>query len=206
MTSPQEQVVSLYERHARAWVADRQRGAFLERRWLKRFIGLLPRDATVLDIGCGAGAPIASYLLDAGCRVTGIDSSPTMIELCRERHQHSEPQAEWLVADMRALALGRSFQGIVAWDSFFHLARDDQRRMFEIFRSHAAEQAPLLFTSGPDDGEAIGSYGGEPLYHASLAAQEYRSLLRDHGFAVREHVAEDPQCGRHTVWLAQREI
>jgi SAM-dependent methyltransferase len=201
MTAPEKQVVSLYERHARAWVADRQRGAFLERRWLERFVGLLPRGAAVLDIGCGAGAPIASFLLDAGCRVTGIDSSPTMIELCRARHPHSQ----WLVADMRTLALGRSFQGVVAWDSFFHLARDDQRRMFATFRAHAAVQAPLLFTSGPGDGEAIGSYAGEPLYHASLSAEEYRSLLQDHGFAVREHVAEDPQCGQHTVWLAQRE-
>lgn len=108
MTSPAEQIVGLYERHARAWVADRQRGAFLERRWLEHFVGLLPRGATVLDIGCGAG-------------------------------------------------------------------------------------------------EAIGSYAGEPLYHASLSGQEYRSLLHDHGFAVREHVVEDPACGRHTVWLAQRE-
>lgn len=205
MTSPQERIVGLYERHARAWVADRQRGAFLERSWLERFVRLLPRGAAVLDIGCGAGTPIGSYLLDAGCRVTGIDSSPTMIELCRARHANFEAQSEWLVADMRSLALGRAFQGIVAWDSFFHLARDDQRRMFAIFRSHAAERAPLLFTSGPGDGEAIGSYAGEPLYHASLAAGEYRSLLHDHGFAVCEHVAEDPQCGRHTVWLAQRE-
>ena len=201
MTSSAQSIVDLYERHARAWAAQRQRGSFLERRWLERFIGLLPGGAAILDIGCGAGTPIASYLLDAGFRITGIDSSPTMIEMCRARHPH----CEWLVADMRTLALGRSFQGIVAWDSFFHLARDDQRSMFPIFKAHAALQAPLLFTSGPGDGEAIGGYAGEPLYHASLAGEEYRSLLHDNGFAVREHIAEDPQCGQHTVWLAQRD-
>jgi len=201
MTSPAEQIVGLYERHARAWAEDRRRGSFLERRWLERFAALLPPSASVLDVGCGAGTPIASYLLDAGVRVTGIDSAPTMIEMCRARH----PGCAWRVADMRTLALGSSFQGIVAWDSFFHLTGEEQRRMFPIFRAHAASQAPLLFTSGPGDGEAIGSYAGEPLYHASLSAHEYRSLLRDNGFAVRDHVAEDPQCGQHTVWLAQRE-
>jgi hypothetical protein len=37
---------------------------------------------------------------------------------------------------MRQLALGRPFDGIVAWDSFFHLGHDDQRRMFAIFADH----------------------------------------------------------------------
>lgn len=201
MGSPAEQVVGLYERHARAWDADRQRGAFLERQWLERFVALLPRGASILDVGCGTGTPIARFLLEAGFQVTGVDSSPTMIEMCRSRC----PTGEWFVADMRALALAREFQGVVAWDSFFHLARDAQRRMFPIFKSHAASRAPLLFTSGTSDGEAIGSYAGEPLYHASLSTHEYRSLLSDNGFAVREHVAEDLQCGQHTVWLAQME-
>ena len=40
--------------------------------------------------------------------------------------------------------------------------------MFPIFRDHAAAGCALMFTSGPSAGEAIGSYQGEPLYHASL--------------------------------------
>ena len=104
---------------------------------------------------------------------------------------------------MRELALGRSFDGIIAWDSFFHLCPDDQRRMFPIFRQHARSDAALMFTSGPEHGEEIGSFEGEPLYHASLDAAEYRSLLDQSGFRVVSHVVEDPDCGRHTVWLAQ---
>jgi hypothetical protein len=34
------------------------------------------------------------------------------------------------------LSLQRSFDGILAWDSFFHLNHDDQRRMFPVFRAH----------------------------------------------------------------------
>ncbi len=79
--------------------------------------------------------------------------------------------AEWAVADMRTLALGERFRGLVAWGSFFRLAHDDQRRMFLVFRAHAAPGAALLFTSGPSHGEAIGAYGGEPLYHASLVVR-----------------------------------
>lgn len=91
----------------------------------------------------------------------------------------------------------------LAWDSFFHLHPDDQRQMFPIFRTHAAPRAALMFTSGPSHGEAVGSFEGEPLYHASLDSAEHRNLLAQNGFAVVAHAVEDPTCGRHTVWLAQ---
>jgi hypothetical protein len=104
---------------------------------------------------------------------------------------------------MRTLSLPQLFDGMLAWDSFFHLGPDDQRRMFPIFKQHAAPRAALMFTSGPAHGEAIGSYQGEPLYHASLDAAEYRALLKANGFEVVAQMTEDPECGNHTVWLAQ---
>jgi hypothetical protein len=76
--------------------------------------------------------------------------------------------------------------------------------MFSIFRDHAASGAALMFTSGPAQGEAIGTYQDEALYHASLDAAEYRSLLDANGFKVLDHTVEDIACGGHTVWLAQR--
>ncbi|NWJ69683.1 methyltransferase domain-containing protein, partial [Pseudonocardia sp. ICBG1122] len=41
----------------------------------------LPEGARVLDIGSGTGKPAAAHLVKAGCTVTGIDTSATMIEL-----------------------------------------------------------------------------------------------------------------------------
>lgn len=171
----------------------------MEAGWLDRFLGLLPPRPSVLDIGCGSGEPMSGYLIDHGCNITGVDSAPEMIAMCRQRH----PRQEWRVEDMRTLSLDRSFNGILAWDSFFHLAHDDQRRMFPVFRAHAAPAAALMFTSGPAHGEAIGIFEGEPLYHASLDGAEYRSLLDENGFAVIAHTIEDATCGGHTVWLAR---
>jgi SAM-dependent methyltransferase len=201
MNAPAEQIIALYERHAHAWDGDRGRSLGLEKLWLDRFTALLPQGASILDLGCGSGEPIARYLIEHGFDVAGVDTSPTLISLCRTRF----PEREWLVADMRSLSLGRRFQGLIAWDSFFHLPHDDQRCMLPIFREHLALGAALLLTTGPSHGEAIGSYNGEPLYHASLAEAEYRSLLDTNGFAVVRHVVEDPDCGHHTVWLALRQ-
>lgn len=193
-----ERIVGLYRRHARAWAEDRGT-TLLEGAWLDRFLALLPSGAAVLDIGCGSAEPIGRHLIENGHAVTGVDSSPELIAICRERL----PDQDWRVADMRTLSLGRAFDGLLAWDSFFHLRPDDQRRMFPVFRRHAAPRAALMFTSGPAHGVAMGSYRGEPLYHASLDGAEYRALLDANGFEVVAHAVEDPDCGGHTVWLAR---
>jgi SAM-dependent methyltransferase len=201
MSSEADRIAGLYERHALEWAGDRGRQThFLEKSWFDRFIALARPGGTILDLGCGFGKPIAAYLIAQGFEVCGVDSSPTMISRCRKDH----PQREWRVADMRTLALGRRFDGVLAWDSFFHLNFDDQRRMFSVFRAHAAPGAPLMFTSGPRHGEAIGELRGEALYHASLDPEEYRALLAANDFDVIDQKAEDPDCGGHTVWLARR--
>ena len=139
------------------------------------------------------------YLVEQGCALTGVDSAPEMIAVCKDRL----PEQMWYVADIRSLSLGRVFDGILAWDSFFHLCPDDQRRMFPVFRTHAAPRAALMFTSGPSYSVAMGTFEGEPLYHASLDGAEYRTLLDENDFTVVAHVVEDPACGGHTIWLAQ---
>ena len=198
--SEAERVVGLYERHARAFDAIRSKHLF-ERPWLDRFAGGLAAGASVLDIGCGSGEPMAADLIRRGLAVTGVDSSETLIGLCRERF----PSADWHVADMRGLALGRTFDALLAWHSFFHLTPNEQRAMFPLFAAHAADGAMLMFTSGPAEGVAMGTFEGEPLYHASLDPEEYRRLLRENGFAVVDHVADDPDCGGATIWLARKD-
>jgi SAM-dependent methyltransferase len=109
MASDFERIIDLYQRHAIDWDRDRGRNLF-EKPWLDRFLALLPQSASVLDIGCGAAEPIAGYLIERGCQVTGIDSSPTLIGMCKDRF----PDQEWVVAAMRLLSLDRRFDGILA--------------------------------------------------------------------------------------------
>jgi hypothetical protein len=125
-------------------------------------------------------------MVERGLHVAGVDSSPTMISFCRDRL----PDQEWIVADMRQLALGRPFDGIVAWDSFFHLDYDAQRRMFAVFANHSAVDTVLMFNTGPQHGEVVGDYKGDPLYHASLSSAEYEALLARFGFRVILHTLQ----------------
>lgn len=199
MIDDADRVIDVYRRHGRAWASERGY-ALRERDWLDRFLAPLADRPTILDIGCGSGDPIARYLIGAGCRITGIDSSAELLTMCQEKF----PEQQWLQADMRTLSLDQFFDGILAWDSFFHLSPDDQRKMFPIFGEHSAPGGTLMFTSGTSHGVAMGEYRGEALYHASLDPKEYRTLLRSNGFEVGAHVEEDPSCGGHTIWLSRR--
>ena len=187
-----------YQLHAHRF--DRERGkSLIERPYLDAVTSRIQPGTGVLDLGCGAGEPIAWYLIDQGYDVTGVDAAPAMIALCRQRFPH----ATWIEADMRGLALGRRFGAIIAWDSFFHLDQDEQRAMFPVFQQHLLPGGMLLFTSGPRAEIAIGNMYGEDVFHASLDPDEYRARLGSTGFHVLDFRLEDPHCGGHTVWLAQ---
>jgi SAM-dependent methyltransferase len=194
-----DRIIGHYERHAIAWDGDRARAVWNDKPWHERFIAFLPEGATVLDLGCGSGSPVARHMAACGLKITGVDSSPTFISLCRSRL----PGHAWIVGDMRSPPLKQLFQGILAWDSFFHLKPADQRKMFAVFHEHAAPSALLMFNAGPRHGEALGTYRGDPLYHASLDPAEYATLLDGIGFDIVAYVVEDPQAGGRTVWLAR---
>jgi len=201
MTNLSEKIIDIYERRARDFDEDRARSdRFMEKAWLDLFIDALPKGGAVLDIGCGSGQPIARYLVGQGLEITGVDSSNAMIAMCRERF----PDHSFHMGDMRALDLNATFDGLIAWDSFFHLTRDHQRRMFPIFSKHAKPSAALLFTSGHKEGVAIGALRDEALFHDSLSESEYRALLEENGFEVLKYTAQDPDCGLHTVWLGKK--
>ncbi|WP_338036486.1 class I SAM-dependent methyltransferase [Marivivens niveibacter] len=200
MSTP-ENILATYDRVGPAWAQRRDR-RLQERKWLDKMISAAPHHQgrrRVLDLGCGAGRPIAEYLADRGIAVTGVDGAQSMIALFRS----VLPQQTAIHRDMRGLSLGQTYDAILAWDSFFHLSPADQRAMFPVFAAHAADNAALMFTSGPYEGVEIGEVEGEAVYHASLSPDEYRALLSENGFTELAFAPEDADCGGRTIWLAR---
>lgn len=194
-----DDVCGKYDRIA-GWFDSNRGRQLTEREYLDIVAARLPAGASVLDLGCGAGEPLAGFFIRKGFSVTGVDGSPKMIALCRERF----PGMSWLEGDMRGLSLGRRFDAVLAWDSFFHLSKEDQRAMFAVFGAHMNPEGLLLFTSGPEEGSRSGTMQGEDFPYSSLDAGEYRRLLAEQGLSVLLHNPDDPACGGHTVWLAER--
>lgn len=197
----QKQVYKAYE-HIVDWFDKARTKTLMESEYLHLIVNSIPDGASVLDLGCGTGEPLAQFFIERGFKVIGVDGSEKMIELCRKRF----PNEEWLVADMRELNLKRKFDVILAWHSFFHLDKASQRAMFPLFAAHLKPNGILAFTSGVEEGEVWSNNGGQDLYHASLSTGEYERLLKAAAFKILTHKINDPHCGDATVWVAQKVV
>jgi len=198
MKSRPVDILPTYERESATWARGRSQ-ALWERPILEDCVAGRASGLNVLDLGCGAGQPIAQWFVARGDDVTGVDGAAAMVAEARER----VPEMEVMHADMRGLTIGRRFDIILAFNSFFHLSAEDQRAMFPVFAVHAAPGARLCFTSGHGYGEVWGRVGSSQVYHASLDPSEYRSLLSQHGFAEVWYREQDAELNGHTVWLAE---
>lgn len=181
------------------WYDEHRSRDLFEKPYLDIVIDNIKPNGKVLDLGCGMGEPIGKYFIDNGYQLTSIDGSHKLITLAKNRF----PQAKFIVKDMREIFLNKKFDLLIAWNSFFHLPQDNQRKMFQIFENHILPSGILLFTSGTSNGEVLSNNGGENLYHASLDPSEYKNLLAQHNFKIIKHKVKDPNCGDATVWVAK---
>lgn len=196
--SKQPGVCKLYEQIA-DWFDNARTKTLMEKEYLNLVLSQLDNNASILDLGCGTGEPIARFFIENGHSITGIDGSRKMITTCKARF----PEMEWIEDDMRNVNLKRHFDVVIAWDSLFHLNHADQRNMFKIFYDHIKPHGILIFTSGHKYGEVYSKMDGHIFYHASLDTEEYKGLLHQYGFEILLHKIEDPDCGEHTVWVTK---
>jgi SAM-dependent methyltransferase len=118
---------------ARAW--DRvvvPGGELLGERIFRYFEGRRPdsRGCKVLDLCCGTGRA-ARFFASKGCRVLGLDLSPSMIAQARKycRPFLRSGNVRFQVADVRAFDVGTGFDLAVSpWDALNHLEDLDQMR------------------------------------------------------------------------------
>jgi SAM-dependent methyltransferase len=107
--------------------------------WLLERLG--PCCRTVFEPGCGSGR-ILDVLASHGLEVVGIDSSPQMVALARERldgrgHAH--------IADMIEFDLGRAFDGAVSpINTLLHLTPEELQRHLEAMARHLKPGARYL--------------------------------------------------------------
>lgn len=113
------QTLQTYERDAKVflkhWGRKKYKRPLLLAEWLK----LLPGQAVLLDLGCGAGQD-ARYLTTVGHRVIGLDRAMSLLQFANGR----TPSVQLVLADIRALPLrADSLDGIWTAASLIHLPK-----------------------------------------------------------------------------------
>lgn len=168
--------------------------------WLDRFIAPLPRGGTVLDLGCGAGEPIARYLIGHYLDVVGLDYDRHAIDLARTRF----PRQRWLYGDMRTVMLEETFDGVLAWNCLSVMGRIDQGRMATRAAAWLKPGGRLLFNAETNEDNSIGDYRSGSLYRDELGPTDYGAAMVAQGLIAIAHVVQDPACNGAGVWLARK--
>lgn len=72
------------------------------------FCSKLPKNASILDFGCGPGIPFTKELVKRGFKVTAIDISDTMIKEAKK----NAPEADYIKVSMTDINFKNEFDGI----------------------------------------------------------------------------------------------
>jgi SAM-dependent methyltransferase len=173
-------------------------------RWLTELIARLPATASVLDLGCGAGIPVARELVRHGHRVVAIDASIRQIELA----QGNVPEANFIHLEMTSAAFApASFDAVTAFYSITHLPRDEHAVLLRRIARWLKPEGIFLGSLGADPcDDWRGDWLGAEMFFSHYGARMNEQLVRDAGLAIEraELVDQDDDDARFLWVIARR--
>lgn len=159
----------------------------------------------ILDVGCGAGIPVAEHLLGRGYRLIGLDLSMGQLALAARRL----PALVTAEADMSALPVGSgTFDALVSYYAVIHVPRHDHPSVFAEFRRVLRPGAWALLCLGSSDIPADldqSSWLGTPMYWSHYDGETTMGLVAAAGLAVTRswEIADPMGHGGHRFVLAR---
>jgi cyclopropane fatty-acyl-phospholipid synthase-like methyltransferase len=162
-----------------------------EKRWIDRFLSALPSGARILDLGCGNGEPNLVAMVERGFRVTGVDFSHEQVIRARARC----PTARVIENDLSEVEfLPATFDAVLAYDSIFHVPREEHAAIFARIRHWLVDGGLALLTLGfiPESasGELHTGHLGAPTFYAAWPLKTSFDLLHNAGLILLDHDVE----------------
>lgn len=189
-----------YNRAANAY-SNKFRDQFKSNRHLDMLIQKLEKGSTIVDIGCGSGAPIDAYLVRHGFAVTGIDISEEQIKLAKE----NVPEATYEVMDMSDLKK-EQFQvdAVVSFYALFHIPREQHLHVVQLMRSFLRPNGLLLITMGASEWEGKDDdFCGTEMYWSHFGVEQNKELITTAGFSILFDEIDTTGDEKHLIVLAR---
>ncbi len=159
--------------------------------YAQKFMKLLPKEATLMDVGCGPGRD-AKVFQENGFQVTGIDFSPKMITLAKQ----NVPQAEFHVMDMEKLNFSEEmFDGAWASASFLHIPKKKTLQIFKKIYSLLKPKGIFYLSVKRGVGETLEQdkrYDNCQKFWSFFEEQELGQLLIEAKFDLLDIECSDP--------------
>ncbi len=156
----------------------------------------LPAGSRILDVGCGSGW-LSEYFARLGYQMKGIDISPTLVEMSRDRvacvpydvDHETALCCSFEVHDIEMAPLSEQFDAVLCYDSLHHF--EDEGAVMRHLAAMLPVGGVLFILEGerPPSGSATEEelYGVMSEYGTLESPFDYghlRQLLDAHGFAV----------------------
>ena len=176
-------LVQTYNRIAHDYAEDHK-----DDRWgydlIDEMISHIPKDAEILDAGCGPGYECA-YMARQGYSVMGVDFSAAMIREARKRH----PGLSFVVMDMTALKFPEnSFDAIICRSVLHHMPKSQTAAILRKLAATAKRDGWLYLSVKGGTGESFeteSDYGYVyRRYYTYFLVNELKKLFEDVDLAV----------------------
>lgn len=147
-----QSTISFYDTNAEAFASYTQKIDFSAIQ--DEFLSYLPKDAYILDFGCGAGRDTKRFL-DLGYKVDAIDGSA---EMCKCTEEYAKIKVSQML--FTELAEENRYDGIWACASVLHLPYEKLEEVFGLM-AKALKPGGYIYTSfkyGEFEGQRNGRY------------------------------------------------
>lgn len=194
-----DKIKQSYDAIADIW--EKEREWYLEKEPMDKLITLLDPKASILDVGCGSGKPIAAYLLDKGFNVYGIDISPKQIEHAKQ----IIPEDKLFTADICTFETTLRFDGIVCWFALFHIHASQHLEVLKKLHSFLKPHGILCITFDDtnvapegteleiiDEHTIESEMFGERFKHSGNPAEVNSQLIEEAGFMIISDKLDQP--------------
>ena len=197
--NPQE-IAQSYNNLAAHWNGEkfnRENGVEQHQRALK----FVKSKETAIDVGCGSSGRIMDLLISEGFETEGLDISPEMIRLSKERN----PEQTFHLADICQWSFPKQYDFISAWDSIWHAPLSHHEQVLKKLCGALNAGGVLIFTSGGFDEpeEGTNPFLEQPLYHAALGIPTLLRLISKNGCVCR-HLEYDQHPEAHIYLIVQK--
>jgi ubiquinone/menaquinone biosynthesis C-methylase UbiE len=151
--------------------------------FINKFAYLLPKNAYILDLGCGSGRD-AHLLTEKGMRVLGVDFSANMIEIAQKK----APLASFQIMDIEKISFSsEEFDGVWAASSLHHIHKQKMPKMIKKIHYILKEGGYFYISIKKGNGEIIEEdkrYGAYEKYWSLHEEKELRKILEISGFTI----------------------
>lgn len=169
--------------------------------YLEHLLRILSPGSKVLELGCGAGIPVAQALCqnDNISKIVANDISEVQVQLAEGNCQQWKDKIDFVAGDMMSLTFSeRELDGVAAIYSIFHLPRMEQIEMIRRIHLWLKPGGILVSNFAAGSSKALGSEGGvdveenpthwsyfeTDMFWSGLGTEETQRMISEAGFEL----------------------